>query len=111
MPTKDENHVAEGGNKRQLRRNSLSRRSLIPFQLAPVPMRFFPLRVELRDILSLQCPHDPDPGKHRRSAASRYQDQRLHRRLPFRRRVLFLRQGGNVLAGVELASAESDRQS
>ena len=48
--------------------------SSVPLQLAPAPVRLFSLRVELRDVVSVRCAHDADPGEHRGAAAVRYQD-------------------------------------
>ena len=55
--------------------------------------------------------HDADARKHRRAAERRHQDQRFHRRLPFRKLVNCLRKLGDVIAGiferVELATIRS----
>ena len=50
--------------------------------------------------MAVQRPHNADTGKHRPAATFSHQDQRLHRGLPFRRGVLFLRQTSDVLAGI-----------
>jgi hypothetical protein len=49
---------------------------------------------------AVQGPHDANPGEHRRAAFLGHQDQRLHRGLPLWRGMLFLRQLGDVLAGI-----------
>ncbi|MDE5452540.1 hypothetical protein GWE18_06575 [Bradyrhizobium sp. CSA112] len=48
----------------------------------------------------VQCFHDADPGKHRWPIVFRYQQQRLHRGLPFFFIVLCVRQLGNVFCRV-----------
>jgi hypothetical protein len=48
---------------------SRRRRSLIPLELTLAPMRFFALRVELRDVVPVQRPHDADASEQRRAAA------------------------------------------
>jgi hypothetical protein len=55
-------------------------------------------------VVTVQCLHDADARKHRRSAVRRDQDQGFHGRLPFRRRVLSLRK----LRDVERCVAERD---
>ena len=58
--------------------------------------------------VTVQCPHDADPGQRRRATALRNEDQRFHSGLPFRRGVFGLRQlrdvGGGIPQGKELAT-------
>jgi hypothetical protein len=63
-------------------------------------MRVFAIGIKLPDDVTVQCPHDPDARKHRRSARRRDQDQRLHCSLPFSGLVFGLRELRDVLAGV-----------
>jgi hypothetical protein len=62
--------------------------------------------------VTVQGSHDADPRKHRRPAFRCEQDQRFHRRLPFRRLVLGFRQPGDVGPGIlerdELAAVRQD---
>jgi hypothetical protein len=48
----------------------------------------------------VQRSHDANPRKHRRPAETRDLDQSFHGSLPFRRRVIGLRQAGDVVAGI-----------
>jgi hypothetical protein len=48
----------------------------------------------------VQCPHDTDARKHRRTVERRDQDQGFYCSLPFRRCVFDLRKSRNVVAGV-----------
>ena len=83
--------------KSELRIHQLS----IPRQLSPAPMRIILARwIELALDVAIQRPHYTDAREHRRAAMRRYQDQGLHRRLPFRRFVLGLRELGDVFAGI-----------
>ena len=63
-------------------------------------MMIFPIRIEMANVMAVQRPHDADARKHRRATERRHQDQGFHRRLPFRGRVLGLRQLRDVVAGV-----------
>jgi hypothetical protein len=84
-------------------------RSSIPCQLAPSPMMIFPVRVEHALDVTVQRPHDANPGEHHWPAKLHNQQQRFHRCLPFFGVVFCLRQLGDVGAGVlqrgELATA------
>jgi hypothetical protein len=55
--------------------------SAIPLELPAAPMMVFPIRIKHARDIPVQCPHDANPRKHRRSARRRHQDQRLHRGL------------------------------
>jgi hypothetical protein len=58
-------------------------------------------RVDLGSVdVPVQCPHDADARKHRRTVERRDQDQGFHCSLPFRRCVFDLRKSCNVVAGV-----------
>ena len=46
--------------------------------------------------MTVQCPHDADPGEHRRATKLHNQQQGFHRGLPFRGIVLGLGQLGDV---------------
>jgi hypothetical protein len=63
----------------------------------------------IRFDVTVQCPHDTDPGEHRRAAKLGNKKQRLHRGLPFRGVVLGLGQLGGVFCRIperdELATA------
>jgi len=59
-----------------------------------------PIRIELANLVAVQCLHDADPREHRRAARLRDQEQRLHGRLPFRRLVLGLTKFGDVDPGI-----------
>jgi hypothetical protein len=59
-----------------------------------------PIRIEHALNAAIKCAHDADPREHRRAARGCDQEQRLHRSLPFRRRVLGLRELCDVGAGV-----------
>jgi hypothetical protein len=50
--------------------------------------------------VTVQRPHDADPGQHRWPAVFGYEDQRLHGGLPFRRGVLGFRQLRGVVSGI-----------
>ena len=50
--------------------------------------------------VTVQRPHDADPGEHRRPAALCNEDQRFHCGLPFGRRVLGFRQLHDVGSGI-----------
>ena len=58
--------------------------------------------------VTVQRPHDADPGQDRRAAVLCNEDQRLHGGLPFRRGVLGVRQlrdvAGGISQGEELAA-------
>ena len=75
------------------------RLSLIPLQLALSPVVGLPIRIELANVVTVQCLHD-DPREHRRASVCRDQDQRFHCRLPLRRVVLSLRKLRDVFAGI-----------
>jgi hypothetical protein len=60
----------------------------IPLELSLPPTRVFARRIKHPLDATVQGSHDADPRQHRRAAALGDQDQRLHRRLPFRRFVL-----------------------
>jgi hypothetical protein len=71
-------------------------------------------RIELANLVTVQCPLDADPREHRRAARFRDQDQRFHGRLPFRRVMLGLWQLHDVVAGILqrgelLAAGQLDR--
>jgi hypothetical protein len=55
------------------------------------------VRIELANVVTVQRLHDADPGKHRRSAVRRDQDQRFHRCLPFLGFMLGLAFGSFVM--------------
>jgi len=60
-------------------------------QLALSPMCLFARWIEDALNMAVQRSHDANARKHSGAAAGRHQDQRLHCRLPFRRRVFGLR--------------------
>jgi hypothetical protein len=47
-------------------------------------MKILTRRIKYALYVSVQCPHDANPRKHRRPAQCRDQDQGFHGRLPFR---------------------------
>ena len=61
---------------------------------------FLPIRIKHPLDVAVQRSHDTDPGKHRRPARCRHQDQGLHGCVPLGGLVLGLRQLGDVPAGV-----------
>src|SRR5262245_2153520 len=63
-------------------------------------MMIFAFGIEHPLEMTVQRLHDPDPRYHRRTAVLRDEDQRFHRGLPFRRRVLGLRQRRDVAGGI-----------
>ena len=65
-------------------------------------MMFFAVGIELPNDVTVQRPHDADPGQHRRAAGLCNEDQRLHGSLPFGRGVLRLRQLSDVVGGVAI---------
>ena len=68
----------------------------------------FAIRIKDALNVTVQRSHDADSREHRWAAKRRYQDQGLHCRLPFCRRVLCLRNlcdvGASVFEGDELAT-------
>ena len=69
-------------------------------------MRVLPQRVELSFDMTVQRPHDADPGAHRRAAAHGNKQKRFHRGLPFCAIVF----GLGELGGVEGGVAEGEQQ-
>jgi hypothetical protein len=63
-------------------------------------MVVLPIRIKYALNVAVQCPHDADPGEHRRAARCRHQDQGFHCRLPLRGFVLGLRKLDDVIAGI-----------
>ena len=59
-----------------------------------------PIRIELANVVTVQCLHDADPREHRRASVCRDQDQRFHCHLPLRRVVLSPRKLRDVFAGI-----------
>jgi hypothetical protein len=72
----------------------------VSLQLAASPMCVFARRVKRPLNVSVQCPHDTDPRKHRWAAQRRHQDQGFHCSLPFSGLVNGLRKLRDVVAGV-----------
>jgi hypothetical protein len=68
--------------------------------LPPPPMMIFPVGIELPNVVTIQRPHDSDPGEHRRTAKFCDQEQRFHRGLPWRCVVFRLRQLGNAFCRI-----------
>jgi hypothetical protein len=58
--------------------------SLISLQLPFSPMRLFAVRIEHPNAVAVQRSHHADARQHRRPAPFGDQDQRFHRRQPFR---------------------------
>ena len=71
-------------------------------------MMIFAIGIEHPFDVTVQRPHDADPGQHRGAAGLCNEDQRLHGGLPFGRRVFGFRQlrdvAGGILQGDERAS-------
>ena len=72
----------------------------VPFQFPLPPVSTLARGIKFLNVAAVQRPHDADARKHRRATERRHQDQGFHRRLPFRGRVLGLRQLRDVVAGV-----------
>jgi hypothetical protein len=72
-------------------------------------MVVFTIWIKLATVAAVQCPHDANARKHRRTARRRDHDQRFHCSLSLRDLMLGFREFGDVIAGVlqcdELATA------
>jgi hypothetical protein len=69
-------------------------------QLPLAPMRILAVGIEHALNVAVQCPHDTNPRKHRRTAVLDHQHQRLDRGLPFRGVVLRLGKPGDLMGRV-----------
>ena len=56
--------------------------------------------IKLANVAPVQCPHDPDPRKHRWPVMLSNQQQRFHRGLPIVGIVFRFRQFSDVLGGI-----------
>jgi hypothetical protein len=63
-------------------------------------MMIFPVGIGSPNVMTVQRPHDANPGEHRRPAKVGNEKQPFHSGLPFRGVVFGLGQSGDVEGGI-----------